>query len=175
MLASGYINPLGDGTRSFICLIHDLIVEANHPLSDGSGAECDCIHLDMALILPWFGALQPNAGDRAILVVISISRTAASRSAASPRIEGGVYHLIPVHRDGARACARTSAAPATQGIARGRSGRKGDGAAGGEGSAADSAAINSGRTAGNRTVARDPHLQQRFLNEGRSRSYRSRS
>jgi hypothetical protein len=53
MLASGYINRLGDGTRNGICLIRGLIVEANRPLADRTGAVCDCLHLDMTWILTW--------------------------------------------------------------------------------------------------------------------------
>src|SRR3954466_12060924 len=86
MLARGYINPLGDGTRRGICLIRGLIVQANHPVGNGTGAECGGIHLNMAWILTWLGALQPNAGDSCIFVVISMSRTAAIfRSAATIR------------------------------------------------------------------------------------------
>ena len=84
MLAGGHINRLGDRTRNVICLIHGLTVEANRPLSNGSGARCDCIHLDMAWILAWGGAFQPNAGYSSVLVVISESWTAACR-AGTPR------------------------------------------------------------------------------------------
>ena len=84
MLASGHINRLGDRTRNVICLIHGLTVEANRPLGNGSGARCDCIHLDVAWILAWGGAFQPNAGYSSVLVVISESWTAACR-AGTPR------------------------------------------------------------------------------------------
>jgi hypothetical protein len=30
-----------------------LIVEANRPLADRTGAVCDCLHLDMTWILTW--------------------------------------------------------------------------------------------------------------------------
>src|SRR5271166_5067068 len=88
MLASGNINPLGDGTPRVICLIHGLTVEANRPLGNGR-AGFGCIHLDIAWILTWRGALQPDADP--VSVVISISRTAASCRVASRRSAAGAW------------------------------------------------------------------------------------
>ena len=83
MLAGGNGNRLGDGGCRVICLVYGLTVKTNGPLCNGIAGVCGCIHRDVAGIHTGCGALQPDAADRAILVVISRFRSAASRTAVA--------------------------------------------------------------------------------------------
>jgi hypothetical protein len=62
VLAIRQIDLLRDFTGNDICLVHDAIIEVDDPTRNGTGAVCDCIHLDLVRVLTWLWALQPNAG-----------------------------------------------------------------------------------------------------------------
>ena len=61
-------------------MISGLVVEANCPVGDG--AVGGSVHVDMAWILTGLRCLQPDAGDRAVLVVVTMAHPAAGGSIA---------------------------------------------------------------------------------------------